>query len=164
MTQTEKYDYIYLVYHFIVTLTKCDWQSVIILKVNSAWKSLRGHKFLTVAVACIRCSLFPFVCLRFCYIHRPSIWCWYLFSLNMHPESCAISKKKTNNGVSIKVQKSKSEPNRDVSWTILSLILIIILLRKYRSNMKFRDSEWVNDVLLWMFAILFFFNLRKWLV
>ena len=41
MIQIEKYDHIYIVYQFIVPLTKCDWQhvSMIILKVDSAWKS-----------------------------------------------------------------------------------------------------------------------------
>ena len=55
MIQTEKYGHIYLVYHFIVPLTKCDWQhvSVMILKVDSAWETLKGYKFLTVVVACI---------------------------------------------------------------------------------------------------------------
>ena len=41
MIQTDKYDDIYLVYQFILPLTKCDWKhaSMIILKVDSAWKS-----------------------------------------------------------------------------------------------------------------------------
>ena len=45
MIQNEKYDHIYLVYHSMVILTKYDLKhvSVIILKVDSTWKSLKGH-------------------------------------------------------------------------------------------------------------------------
>ena len=45
MLKTEKYDHIHLVYRFVVSLTKCDYQHVLmmILKVDSAWKSLKSQ-------------------------------------------------------------------------------------------------------------------------
>ena len=68
MLQTEKCDHIHLVYRLVVSLTKCDYQHVpmMILKVDSAWKSLKSQEFLTAAVANIQPSLFSFVCLSSC--------------------------------------------------------------------------------------------------
>ena len=68
MIQTEKCDHIYLVDQFILPLTKLDWQhvSAIILKVDSALRSLKSHKCLTAAVASTQPNLFQFKCLRFC--------------------------------------------------------------------------------------------------
>ena len=66
MLQTEKCDDIHLVYRLVVSLTKCDYVPMMILKVDSAWKPLKSQEFLTVAVANIQPSLFSFVCLSSC--------------------------------------------------------------------------------------------------
>ena len=71
------------------------------------------------------------------------------------PKVAQSVKKQSDNGVLMNVRKRKSESNYDVFSTIFSLTFIGVHLRKYRSNTKFSDSEWINGVLLRTFFNIF---------